>query len=103
MRNRLKQMAKKDKYILLYYAIIAVIIGVCYLPAKSVMIRQTAWIETVKSNVTLNFVLFFFLFGVVCTKLTRNMPRRRAWLIWGIGLLTLIVLFRSAGMDTIFG
>jgi len=103
MKNKIKEIARKDRYILLYYALVAVLIGICYFPAREIMIRQTAWIEVMKSNVTLNFVLFFLLFGVVCDKLTKGMPKRKAWLIWGIGLLVLIILFRSAGMDTIFG
>lgn len=91
------------KYYPIIYILLIVGIALSYIPAKSVMILQTAWIWIMSSTVTLNFVILFFLYGLVCDKYTKNMSKRKAWIIWIVGMLVLVVLLRILGMSTIFG
>ena len=89
------------------YPIIYIVLGVgvvvSYFPAREVMKLQTAWMWVVKSDVTLNFVVLFFLYGLGCDKLTRQMSRKKRWWVWAVGLVLLIIAFATVGgMPTIF-
>ena len=67
------------------------------------MIVQDAWLWIIKSNVTFNFILFYFLWGLASDKFTKHMPKWKGWLIFGIGLLIISSVFKFAGgMETIF-
>ncbi len=93
---------KQKKYPIIYI-LLAIGITVSYLPAREAMIPQTAWLWVVKSPITLNFVVLFFLYGVACDKMTKGMTKKKSWLVWGVGLLILILLFSVVGgMSTIF-
>lgn len=85
------------------YIILGIIVAASYVPAQNIMKAQTAWIWVKSSTVTLNFVILFFLYGVVCDRMTRGMARKKSWAIWAGGLALLILFLRFLGMSTIFG
>jgi uncharacterized membrane protein len=89
--------------VLLY---VAIVIGaiLSYPGAREIMIKQDVWIETIISPITVNVVLFLFMWGVVADKRTKGMSRKKGWLIWGLGFVAIIIVFRFiGGMPTIFG
>lgn len=94
----------KQRAFPILYIVIAIVAGLSYLPAREVMKLQTAWVWVIKSDITLNFVVLFFLYGYLCDKFTKGWSKKRAWLVWGIGLAVLIFIFRFLGnMPTIWG
>lgn len=87
-----------------WYALIAVGVVLSYQGAKEAMIRQDAWVLTVRSPITLNSILLLFMWGMIADKVTKGKSRRTGWVIWGIGLAVLILVFRFVGgAVTIFG
>ena len=85
------------------YTLLGIAMLLSYSPAREVMKAQTAWLWVVKSTVTLNFVLLFFLCGWASDRLTKGMSRKRSWLIWAVALVVLVVaLHFLGGMPTIF-
>jgi len=104
MKIRQYWSANQQKILPFIYALIGITALLCYLPARKLMIVQDAWIWIIKSNSTLNFFIFLFMWGVVTDHYTKGMPRRKGWLIWGIGFVVIALLFRFVGgMITIFG
>lgn len=96
--------SRKHKLFPILYALIGVLAIVCYVPARSRMVVQDAWVWVVKSNVTLNFIIFLFLWGIIADKYTKGMSKKKSWAIWGVGFMVIILAFRfMGGMETIFG
>lgn len=85
------------------YFIIAVLATILYLPAREHMIVQDAWIWIIKSNVTFNFILFFFLWGIISDKYTKHMKKWQGWLIFSVGLVAIVLMFHFwGGYETIW-
>ena len=106
MKERIVRWADKNrnKLFVASYIFAGAVAAVSYLHAKEAMIVQDAWIWIIKSNVTFNFILFLFLWGLVADKYTKHMPKKKGWLIWGVGFIIIILIFRFiGGMETIFG
>ena len=68
-----------------------------YVPAREHMIVQDAWVWIIKSNVTFNFILFFFLWGMLSDKMTKKLAKWKGWLVWGIGLIIIVLAFHFLG------
>lgn len=90
------------KWIALYCIIVAGVVF-AYGPTKELMIRQDAWVQIVRSAMSVNLFLFLFMWGVVSERVTKGMPRKKGWIVWGIGLAVIIGTLRLAGLPTIFG
>jgi uncharacterized membrane protein len=79
-------------------------IAMSYYPVRETMILQRSWYVATQTNVTLNFILFFFFYGVICDRMTKKMSRRKGWIIWATGMALLMVFFKIVGgYPTIFG
>lgn len=86
------------------YVVLAVLIGLAYMPARAIMIRQETAFNVILSNVTLNLVLLYGIWGLFIDKVTRNKPRWFGWTVFFIGLAVLTLIFRFlGGMETIIG
>ena len=85
------------------YVTIAVGMVLSYQFVRAALIIQDAWILVIRSSVTLNFVLLLFLWGVTVDKWTKNMPKQKGWLLWGIGFAVIIIAYKFiGGYRTIF-
>ena len=85
-----------------------VTIGCLMIPAywygRDTMLWFDSYVTITKTNMTLNFLLLFFFYGVLCDRLTKKMSKRKGWIIWLIGLVLIMILFRFVGgYATIFG
>ena len=97
-------MTKPKTIITISYIFIGLLIVPAYLYGRSIMIWFDSYVMVTKTNMTLNFLLLFFFYGVLCDRLTKKMSKRKGWVIWGIGLVILMLFFRFAGgYETIFG
>jgi len=78
-------------------------IGLCiwYIPSINIMRNQDAWLYVIKSDITINFLLLFYLWGhfsdVYCKKKGWTLKDKRGWLVWGAGLILLILFFNIVG------
>lgn len=87
-----------------WYVLIAAGAFLSYRPAKDILILQEPWMVVLKSPVTVNFVLFLFLWGVAADKATKHMDKKKGWLIWATGFAAIILTYRFiGGHGTIFG
>jgi len=103
VQNNKNSSRKRYWYPVAYIAIVIAVL-LSYSSVRETMILQQTWLTLVKSNITLNFVLFLFLYGIFCDRLTKKMSCRKGWIIWGIGLMVLIFFFRFVGgFETILG
>lgn len=98
----------KSKLELLIYLALAIGLGATYLTAINDIKNQDAWLTVIESNVTINFLLLFYLYGCfadfLCKKRGWSYHNKKSWLVWGIGIIVLILIFRNIGdMETIFG
>ena len=72
--------------------------------ARANMITQNTWLYIIESNITLNFVLFLFMWGVVSDRITKGKPRKVQWIVFGVGMIAIILFFRFVGdFPTIIG
>lgn len=75
-----------------------------YAPAKALLTTQDATVTVIKSPITVNFVLFLFLWGLVADKIAKGMSRRKGWLLWLAGFAAIILAYRFiGGYETLFG
>ena len=79
------------------YPVIVIGAILSYQTAKTLMIMQEPLVVIVRSSVTLNFLLFLFLWGVASDRATRGMPRKKGWLLWGIGFAAILLVWRFIG------
>jgi hypothetical protein len=61
------------------------------------MQSQQTWFTSVKTDITFNFVLLFFFYGILCDRLTKKMSRRKGWIVWAVGMALLMLFFRFVG------
>lgn len=102
--NIYSQMARNTYIQVAIFLLVGVLASISYYQAKSLMIVQDAWIWIIKSNVTANFILFLFMWGVFIDYATRDMPKKKGWAIWAVTLSIVILFFRFiTGMETTFG
>lgn len=86
------------------YVVLTVLIGLAYMPARTIMIKQETAFNVILSNVTLNLVLLYGIWGLFIDKATKSKPRWFGWTVFFIGLAVLTLVFRFlGGMETIIG
>lgn len=85
------------------FAVLAVLSIPAYMYARAKMTIIIGYLYIIESNITLNFILLLFFCGWFTDKATKHMSRRKAWTIFVIQLVVVIVLFRLLGFQTIFG
>lgn len=90
----------KRMWIVLYVAVAALVV-LAYEPAKQYMISQDPWAWIIQSNITLNFVLIFFIWGVLTDRISVERGwgtnSKKSWGLFFIGLLALIAMFKFLG------
>jgi len=95
---------KSKLFLPLLFIAFAGMCGGFYMSARSIMIVQNTWLYIMESNVTLNFALLFFLWGIACDKFTKGKGRAYQWIVFGIGVAVLILFFRFVGgYETLIG
>jgi len=88
----------KYKWLVLF-PIVAGLTVFAYPYARAIMIKQETSFTAVLSNIpgTLNFILLFFLWGLMSDKLTKRMSKRKGWLVFLAGIFVLILFFQLVG------
>ena len=85
------------------YSLLIIGVGTSYLSAHRIIIDQSSMFITVISNVTLNLILVFFMWGIIVDKATKRYPKWVGWTVWGIGMVCMIAfLTKGAGFETRF-
>jgi hypothetical protein len=100
--NKIKNILKKIP-ISVYFALITLLLIPCYYYGWNILTNTITSYLSVMSNITVNFVLFLFLYGIIVDKYTKKMSKRKGWLIFIIGFIILVLFFKYVGgMETIF-
>jgi len=98
---KLPAMQMTNKRWALVYIAVGSGVAFSYIPARTHMASQWAWTWIIKSNVTLNFILIFFIWGILCDKLSKergwSTSGRRSWLLFALGIVLLIFVFKYLG------
>lgn len=85
----------------LAYATIGLLAIFLYLPAREHMIVQDAWIWIIKSNITFNFILLFFIWGFTSDRIAKSRGWKingiKSWTLFAVGLVALILIFKFVG------
>ena len=79
------------------YALIAILFIVSYITIHSMIIDQSCYFTMTISNITLNLLLLFFMWGIISDRLFKRLPRKVGWLLWGAGTMLLILFFKFVG------
>lgn len=90
-----------------WYIVAGVGVGLSYFPAKAHMIAQDAWIWVVKSNVTVNFILLFFIWGMLTDRISKDKGwstnGMKSWGMFFVGIIVLVTIFTVfGGYETIW-
>ena len=64
---------------------------------RSMLLDQSLTYTTIKSSndsMAVNYLLALYLYGVMVDRLSRRIGKRKAWLLWGVGLIAIIMTLR---------
>lgn len=105
MKGYYKTVAASKRFLPILFAVVAVWTIAGYYPAIHEMrFFDRVWMIVRKGPLTVNLVLFLFLYGVIADRYTKKMKKWQSWLIWGVGIIAVIMFFRFVGgYNTIFG
>ena len=85
----------------LVYVAVGLGVAFSYIPARTHMISQWAWTWIIKSNITINFILIFFIWGMLSDRISKDKgwstTGRKSWLLFFVGIAVLIFVFRALG------
>lgn len=99
----MKYIQKLNKIPVKFYYITA---GLMILPAYywgwQILTDERTSFVAIMSQLTVNFVLFLFLYGNIIEKYTKKMSKLKGWLIWALAMTVVIFIFWASGMETIF-
>lgn len=85
------------------YSAIIIAIGACYLSAHRIIIDQSSSFVIIISNITLNLILLFGMWGIISDKATKRLPKWIGWAVFFIGLFCMVLfLTKGAGFETRF-
>lgn len=104
MKEQIKVIINNKYFLPIIFIIVGILTIPAYIYARQIMITNLTWAYVTRSNITLNFVLFLFLWGVISTRLTKTKKQVIQWGVF-VGGLTVIILFFKfiGGYQTIFG
>lgn len=63
----------------------------------SMMLNQSLTYTTIKTSndsLAVNYIVALYLYGVWADRLSKRVGKRRAWLIWGVGLIVIFAVLR---------
>ena len=79
----------------LVYVAVGLGVAFSYIPARTHMASQWAWTWITKSNVTLNFILIFFIWGLLCDRISKDKgwstSGSESWLLFILGIIALVL------------
>lgn len=87
------------------YVLIAVAMGLVYPAAHKIIIDQACSFITIISNVTLNLIILFGMWGLLSDQMTQRFhwSQRTGWIVFFIGLFCAVMfLSKGAGFETRF-
>lgn len=58
------------------------------------ILSQDSMYTAKASNISVNYVLALYLYGVGADRLAKRVGKRKAWLIWGLGLTAMLVALK---------
>lgn len=88
---------------LVSYSSLILLIAISYVPIQRIIKDQSSSFVLIISNITLNLILLFGLWGLVSDKLTKKMPKWVGWAIFFAGLFAMnLFLIKGAGFETRF-
>ena len=103
-RNNLTSLISNWQYKwIALYSLLIIGVGASYPSTHKIIIDQSCMFISIISNVTLNLILAFFMWGIIVDKITKHRPKWVGWTVWGTGMLCMIVfLTKGAGFETRF-
>jgi hypothetical protein len=105
MRAMLSRITHSRLFLVACAVFLAIAAGCFYLVVRGWLLNQSSTYTSVISNITVNFVLLFFLIGVVVDTIEkeRHWSRTKGTIVLLVILLLVILLFRLLGFRTRFG
>ena len=85
------------------YIIVGLLVIGGYLVMRGLLIAQDAWGYVLTSQLTLNLIIMFGLWGTFYRQLIRVKNPLLDRAIWFGGFIVIVLILRVAGMRTIFG
>lgn len=79
------------------YGAIALLFVVSYTTIYNTIIDQSCYFIMTISDITLSLLLLLFMWGIVVDRSFARLSSRKRWLIWGIGMMVLILFFKFIG------
>jgi hypothetical protein len=86
-----------------YYITAAIMVLPAYYWGWQLLTDESTSFVAIMSQLTVNFVVFLFLFGNIIERYTKKMPRLKGWLVWALAMVVVVLIFYASGMETIFG
>lgn len=87
----------------LIYSILAILIALAYISARNYVLSFAGYYVAIHSQVTLNLILIYGIWGYESGRRTKERSFIFRWLVFLGGCAILTLLFRSLGIRTIFG
>lgn len=87
----------EQKRIKLVAILLIAAIASSYMPVREMLIDQSTYFRAIISNVTLNLVLLYGIWGFYIDKATKKMSKRKGWAIFFIGIIAITLFFRFVG------
>lgn len=85
------------------YIIVGVLVIASYFIMRSLFIAQNAWGYVLKSELTLNLIIMFGLWGGFYRMFIKVKNPILDKVIWFAGFVVIVLILRITGMKTIFG
>lgn len=81
---------------------VIVLLPLAYWYGYSVLTDQATSFTAVLSNLTANFTIFLYLFGLMIGKATKHMTRRKGWAVWAVCMLLMTMVLKFVfGWETL--
>jgi hypothetical protein len=72
-----------------------------FLYGRTILLDDRTTYEVWKSDFTVNILILFGLYGYLVDKKVSHLPKWKAWTIWALATLALILFFKFVvGLDT---
>jgi len=81
--------------------LIVLLIPFAYNYSWRVLTDQSTMYTVIKNQVTINFVLFLWVYGYYIDRYTKGMSKRKKWAIWAALMVLMVLFFKYVGgMET---
>lgn len=104
IKSTVKAVTNHKAFLPVLFVIFAGLCGASYMSARDIMLAGNTWLYVVESNITLNFVIFLFIGGLLCDHFTKGKSKRYQWTVTIIVMVIVFMFFRFvAGYETVIG